>query len=481
MAAVLRNVHFDQFAYDSFIELQEKLHGGLCRRRTKVAIGTHDLDTIKGPELIYDALPPADISFVPLNQTRYFNGVDLMQFYETDRRLSKFLHIIRDSPVYPVVMDAQKTVLSLPPIINGNHSKISINTRNVFIECTATEEAKAKTVLNMVVGMFSQYCKQKFTVEQVQVKYEDSGRVAVYPDMTPRQMSASADYINSCIGRDVKLTSDQMESCLRKMGMIVNKSSTSGEKKLITVDVPVTRSDILHACDIMEDVAVAYGINRITKSVPATNTVAAPFPLNKLSDHIRREVAMAGWTEVLPLTLCSHQENFEFLRKKDPGNEAVTLSNPQTIEYQVVRTSLIPGILKTAQSNKKSPIPWKFFEIGDVVLQDDASSRRARNERRLCALFAGRTCGFELIHGLLDRVMAMLEVRLVPVEEQTKKRLEYSIVPSDNPTLFPGRQAEVVVAGKVIGYFGILHPEVLQSFDVGYPSSILEINVELFI
>ncbi len=176
VAAVLRNVTFDQQAYDSFIELQEKLHLGICRyfslyycvlmhscsRRTKVAIGTHDLDTLQGP-FTYEALAPKDISFVPLNQKNKMNGEELMTFYEADRRLSKFLPIIRDSPVYPVLYDSQRRVMSLPPIINGDHSKIKLATKNVLIECTATEEPKARTVLNMVVAMFSQYCKDKFT------------------------------------------------------------------------------------------------------------------------------------------------------------------------------------------------------------------------------------------------------------------------------------------------------------------------------
>ena len=116
---------------------------------------------MQGP-FTYEALAPSKIQFVPLNQTKSMDGAELMEFYEADRRLSKFLPIIRDSPVYPVIMDSKRRVLSLPPIINGDHSKISLKTKNILIECTATEEPKAKTVLNMVVGMFSEYCKNKF-------------------------------------------------------------------------------------------------------------------------------------------------------------------------------------------------------------------------------------------------------------------------------------------------------------------------------
>jgi phenylalanyl-tRNA synthetase beta chain len=73
----------------------------------------------------------------------------------------------------------------------------------------------------------------------------------------------------------------------------------------ILVDVPPWRPDILHECDIMEDAAIAYGFNNLKKTFPATNTVAQPLEVAKLSDLVRREWAFAGWVEVLPLILVS--------------------------------------------------------------------------------------------------------------------------------------------------------------------------------
>src|ERR1700760_792190 len=115
--AILRNIKFTKERYESFIALQDKLHANLARQRTLVSIGTHDLDTIKGP-FHYKALPPKDIKFVPLNQKKEMNATELMEFYEKDKHLSRFLPIIRDSPVYPVIYDSNDVVLSLPPIIN---------------------------------------------------------------------------------------------------------------------------------------------------------------------------------------------------------------------------------------------------------------------------------------------------------------------------------------------------------------------------
>lgn len=171
VGAVLRNIKFDKNSYASFIDLQDKLHQNLCRKRTLVAIGTHDLDKLKAP-FRYDARKPNDIKFVPLNQTKEFTGSELMEFYSKDSHLKPYLPIIQDKEFYPVIYDSNNVVLSLPPIINGDHSKITLNTKNVFIECTATDEHKAEIVLDTIVTIFSEYCTPKFEIEAVEIVYE---------------------------------------------------------------------------------------------------------------------------------------------------------------------------------------------------------------------------------------------------------------------------------------------------------------------
>ncbi|EGF81402.1 hypothetical protein BATDEDRAFT_19136 [Batrachochytrium dendrobatidis JAM81] len=469
VAAILRNVTLDQHSYSSFIELQDKLHTNICRKRTLVAIGTHDLDTIRGP-FVYDAQLPDDIQFVPLNQTKTMTGAQVMTFYEEDRKLSKFLHIIREKPYYPVVMDADNVVLSLPPIINGDHSKIKLTTKNIFIECTATDLTKAKTVLNTIVTMFSHYCKNQFTVEPVEVVYPD-GRKCVYPDLSLRRVEVGVDYINKSIGIDV--TPDELVRLITKMSLF---ASLSENKQDILVDVPPTRSDVLHACDVMEDAAVAYNFNKIIETHPKSNTISVALPINKLAEGIRKEIAFSGFTEVLTFTLCSHNENFAYLNKKDQ-KEAVILSNPKTIEYQVVRTSLMPGILKTLAANKHMALPIKIYEISDIVLRDESQERRARNQRNVCALYSNRTSGLEIVHGLLDRIMQILDVKRVDVGQKNG----FYIKESDNATFFPGRCADVYFNGEVVGVFGIVHPKVLGHFGIAFPCSVIELNIEPFL
>jgi len=411
---VLRNVKFTEERYESFIALQDKLHANLARQRTLVSMGTHDLDKIKGP-FHYKALPPKDFSFIPLNQKKGMNGEQLMEFYEKDRHLAKFLPIIRDSPVYPIIFDSNDVVLSMPPIINGEHSKITLDTKNIFIEMTATDKTKAEIVNHIMVTMFSEYCSEPFTIEQVHIISDHNNETRHAPDLTPKSFTAEVSYLNGCTG--LSLTAQQQCDLLGRMCDFA-RPSKSKPKEQLDVLVPVTRSDILHQADIMEDLAVAYGFNKLPRFYPSKYAfVAAPLPINKLSDIVRAEAAMAGWTEVMPLILCSHDENFAWLNRKDDGKTAIHLQNPKSQEYQIVRTSLLPGLLLSIQNNKHRPIPLKIFEASDIGLKDESRERKTRNERHFAALWYGKTSGFEVVHGVLDRVMAMLNAEFIDPEE----------------------------------------------------------------
>ncbi|ORZ08418.1 beta subunit of phenylalanyl-tRNA synthetase [Absidia repens] len=482
VGAILRNITFTPENYASFIDLQDKLHNNICRKRTLASMGTHDLDTIQGP-FTYEALAPKDIKFIPLNQTKEMDGNTLMEHYDADRNLGKFLHIIRDSPVYPVVFDASRTVCSLPPIINSDHSKIKLSTKNVFVEITATDEHKVNTVLNTLVAMFSQYCEEPFTVEPVEVIYPD-GTVKVTPNMDTREASAKVDYINSCTGLDL----DGESICQLLNKMTLEATIDPKDANQVLVNVPPTRWDILHACDIMEDVAISYGYDNLPRQMPGVNTVGAALPLSKMGDHARRELALAGFTEVAPLILCSHDENFKFLNRVDDGNTAIKLANPKTVEYQVVRTTLLPGVLKTISWNKKLPLPIKVFEVSDIGLKDESRERRTRNERHVCATYSAKTSGFEVIHGLFERMMTMLQTSKVAKDSN---ELGYWIQEAEHGTYFPGRSADIYLRyidsttdkRKVenIGSFGVLHPTVLANFEIPYPTTALEFNLEPFV
>lgn len=305
----------------------------------------------------------------------------------------------------------------MPPIINSNHSKITLDTRDIFIDITATDKTKLEVVNNIICAMFSQYCTEPFTVEQVKVISPHNNESRITPDLSPRQTTASASFINSVCG--LKLSRDELCTKLARMSYSAIPSKTNDD--LLDVAIPVTRADVFHQADIMEDVAVAYGFNNLPRHFPSTSSsVAAALPINKLGDIVRLESAMAGWSEVMPLILCSHDENYAWLNKSDDGR-AVRLQNPKTAEYQIVRTSLIPGLLKTIRENRKHAVPMRIFEVSDVGFKDASLERRSRNERHFAACFYGKTSGFEQVHGLLDRVMLMLRSAFITREDGLAK------------------------------------------------------------
>ncbi|XP_036276722.1 phenylalanine--tRNA ligase beta subunit isoform X2 [Pipistrellus kuhlii] len=441
VAAVLRNIKFTKDRYDSFIELQEKLHQNICRKRALVAIGTHDLDTLSGP-FTYTAKRPSDIKFKPLNKTKEYTACELMNIYKTDNHLKHYLHIIENKPLYPIIYDSNGVVLSMPPIINGNHSKITVNTRNVFIECTGTDFTKAKIVLDIIVTMFSEYCENQFTVEAAEVVFPN-GKSHTFPELTYRKEMVRAELINKKVG--IRETPENIAKLLTRMFL---KSEVIGDGNQIEIEIPPTRADVIHACDIVEDAAIAYGYNNIQMALPKTYTIANQCSQEDIADKLGLDIS---------------------------ATNAVHISNPKTAEFQVARTTLLPGILKTIAANRKMPLPLKLFEISDIVVKDSSRDVGARNYRHLCAVYYNKNPGFEIIHGLLDRIMQLLDV---PPGE---KKRGYMIKTSEGPAFFPGRCAEVFARGQSIGKLGVLHPDVITKFELNMPCSALEINIEPFL
>ena len=540
LCAMLRDVRLDERSYNSFLDLQDRLHHNICRRRTLVAIGTHDADKLT-PPFRYRALPPGEINFTPLAQTRSFSATEASLFFfstpalyshplcicrpfpsmsplracphrgrcvlsfpqirlsffdeqlfdyygdsKNNSPLKKFLPIVSGSPVYPVLYDANETVMSLPPIINGEHSKMSPSTRNVLIECTATDLTKGHFVLNTIVAMFSEYCATPFSVEPLEVVYPTytaadcksfpslqklSGRTMLTPDLSNRELSADVGYIQRAIGLGAEaLPAASLPPLLSKM-MIPSK--ISADEKTVTLTVPITRPDLMHACDVVEDVAVAYSFNKIPRHLPKVVCTGSQQPIQKLTELMRLEMAQMGFTEALTFALCSTDDIFTKMRREDDGKSAVVISNPKTEEFQVCRTSLLPGLLKTLARNKSNPLPWKLFEVSDIVVLDETADVGASNHRRLAVAYSdSSTSGFEVVHGAVERALQMLGPR---AKGFTVKR-------GSDPSFLEGRCAELFLAdGTKVGVFGTVHPEVLAQFEIDYPTSAADIYVDIFL
>ena len=284
-------------------------------------------------------------------------------------------------------------------------------------------------------------------------------------------------------------------------------ASADASAGVLRVAVPPTRADVLHEVDVIEDVAIAWGYNRIARTLPKTSTAGAQLPVNKLGDHLRRELVGAGYDEALTLALVSRADNYGSMGLAEDGR-AVVLANPASEEFEIVRTALVPGLLKALAANRGAAVRdgLRLFEVSDVVLLDGAADVGARNERRLAALYTGPTAGFDVVHGLADRVMRLLEVphrpfawcappapgeAAPPAYGRGGWRYHVEEDKGGDPagpgaSYFPGRGAALVLEReggerRVGGTLGVLHPRVLAACELVFPVSVLEMCIEPFV
>ncbi len=320
---MLKNTVFTQEVYDSFIDLQDKLHQNICRRRKLVSIGTHDLDSTEGP-FRYGGRKPEEILFAPLNKEEEMDGNQLMETYASDQKLKAYLEYIRGEPVFPVFSDKAGKVMSLPPIINSDFSKISLQTKNVLVEVTATDLHKAHQVLDQLVANFLEHCE---SVQAVKVSYEGRPELdCETPRLERRDMLCKVDYMNRLAG--VCLSAEEQSVLLVKMGL---EAKPQGSDSLL-VSMDCNRSDVMHPCDVAEDLAIAYDYDNVEEQAAPSPTIGSQQLLNKVSDLLRQEMAFAGYKECLNFALCSKEEiSSKIGRPAD--TRAITIGNPKTLDF----------------------------------------------------------------------------------------------------------------------------------------------------
>lgn len=150
VACVVRNLTFTEDTFKKFIQLQTKLHEGICEKRNAATIATHDLDLVTPGNLTYTAKPPKDIQIKPLMRQKLYSGAALFQHLQTEadnlRRekkrnvysgIHRYLYLLEGKSLYPCLLDSSDQVISFPPITNSDITKMSVNTKAMFVEVTS--------------------------------------------------------------------------------------------------------------------------------------------------------------------------------------------------------------------------------------------------------------------------------------------------------------------------------------------------------
>lgn len=444
--AIIKGLKLTDEKIKEIIQIQEKLHITYGRNRKKAAIGVYPLEHIKTP-IFYKALHPEEIKFKPLDLNKDLTGSQILAIHPTGR---EYGYLLEGKDKYPVFIDSKQNILSMPPIINSNIiGKLTLTTRDVFIECSGFEFDYLHTCLNMIVTALSDMGGQICSVD---LQYPDKKYVT--PDLSGKEMKLEIDYVNKILGLELK--EPELKKYLGRMGHDYKN------KKVL---VPNYRSDILHPIDLIEDIAIAYGYENFNGTLSDFSATAHEKPLEVFKNSVREILAGIGLIEVKNYHLTNKDAQSKLMNY---NIDLVELENSVTQDYNVLRAWITPCLMETLKNNKHYDYPQNIFEIGTVFKLDDTQDTYVQETDRLGIVLCGNDANFTKIKQILDVISEALNIK-------------YDLTDTEHGSLIKGRNARVVVNGTKLAYIGEIHPQVLSNWTIDMPVAMLEINMtELF-
>ena len=423
--AVVRGLEFNDEAIESLMGLQEDLHWGLGRNRRKVAIGVHDISKVRPPFKYLGESPSR--RFVPLD---FKESMSMKEILEKHPKGRDYGYILKDFDRYPLIVDADDNVLSFPPIINGELTRVEHDTSDLFIDVTGTDPIVHKA-LNIVVTSLAE---RGGKIESVLIRRKESDLVS--PNLQPLKWSVNAKEANDLIGFDLK--PEELARCLEKMRF----GAKVAEGQNVEVLVPAYRADIMHSWDIFEDAAKGYGYENLTLELPKTVTVGKQNPIEVRKNEIREIMVGLGYLETMPFTLTNEKVHFRQMRRQEQG--ATRVMHPISELHTILRTSILSSLLEIFALNQHHSLPQRIFAVGEVV-----EEKKTRLHLAVASIHSA--AGFAEIRSVADAVLRELA-------------MDAKIEPSDDGAFLPGRRADIVSGEKRMGSFGEVHPEVIRSF-----------------
>lgn len=435
VGGIVRGLDLEDALLRSLVDLQEKLHVTVGRKRRKVAIGIHDLDKI-APPFSYAGVPPRSVRFTPLGRAEEMDLLDIVERHDKGR---EYGHLVMGKDRFPIITDARGAVLSFPPVINGIVTQLTPDTRNLFIDVTGTD---LDAVAGCLAILTTSLAERKGRIESVRTTYPD--RTLETPDLTPTAHRVDPVRANELLG--LSLTADQAVELLRRMRYDARADGSS-----ISVEAPAYRLDLLHEVDLAEDLAIASGYDRYPRDLPRRQTIGEPHPANEFSETLRTLMIGYGYQEVMSLTVAAQDDGFVTPPR-------VVIRNPVSVDLTTLRSSLLPSLMTILELNKHRELPQRVFEIGDAVVD-------AKNVRRLAGMSihfkASFTEGKSLVLSLLRDLGWTADVKAM-----------------EDGNFIPGRAASVLVDNQGVGRFGEIHPRLISARGLVQPVMAFELEVE---
>lgn len=444
--AVARDVPFDSKSIKGFMNLQELLHLTIGRDRRKMAIGAHDLDKIR-PPIVYTEAPP-ESKIVPLGLPEEMSLADVLEGHEKG---VAYRHLLGGNRTFPVFVDSEG-IFSFPPIINSERTKVTEDTRNLFIEMTGTDDRAVNCAMAIIVA---DLVDMGAMLEGVEMKFED--HAVLTPKLSPLEHVLDSKYAEDIIG--IRLEEDEVEEMLTRMG---HEVKNLGGKSFL-VRMPPYRFDALHQIDLVEDLAIAYEYERLSPELPPIATVGRCSNMSILESKIRTALVGLSFQEVLTFTLSSKRLQCD-LMNVNYAEELVELENPVTEELSYLRRWILPGLMNFLAQNKHAKYPQMIFEIGYVFKLGGGWETLTSTYRSVAGVIIGSGITFNDARAAVEALGRSMGWNL-------------RLVGEIHSSFIIGRSAAVMRGDERVGIVGEIHPQILNNFELEFPASGFEMKL----
>ncbi|MFB6181140.1 MAG: phenylalanine--tRNA ligase subunit beta [Candidatus Nanohalobium sp.] len=439
--AVIRGLDLSRKKINGLIQLQEKMHETLGRRRDKLAIGLHDLSQVE-PPFTYKAVEPEKVSFKPLE---YDREMQLGEILEEHEKGQKYSWILEEEQRYPVIVDSEDKVLSFPPIINNQLTEVDTGTEDIFIDVTGKNKETVFKALNILTTALAE---RGGSIEAVNVEGERM------PVLRPESMELDPEYFEDVSGLDLS-----RKEIIERLEMM--KYGVEGGKRL-EVEVPCYRTDVMHQYDLIEDVIIAHRYTNIEPELPEIDRIGREQPVNNLVNVVRDTMTGKGALEALTY-IHSREEDLKD-KMQIEKEDYVKVENPLSQEYSAIRNKLTPSLLEVLEQNKHHSYPQEFFESAKVA-ELDKSATGASNKQKLAYVKTGNNTGFTDAREALQ----VLERDL---------GITFEVEKSSRPFLKDSKAGRVEVNGEEAGFIGEFSEKVIEDWSLEHQVAGFELDLE---
>ncbi len=448
--AIVKGLRPNEEALKGWISLQEKLDQTYGRKRKRASIGFYQADLIESP-LKYTVAKPDEVTFVPLGSEKKSS---LREIVRAHPKGMEYGEIITQFDEWPILLDGENKVLSLPPVINSNDlGRITPETRNILVEVTGTSAETVHNALKIVVSSLAERGGRIYSC--VETYSYGTPRKVVSPDLAPTVATLSLSIINRLLGTTLSLK--EASRFTEKAGYKVRK--TSGDT--IHLAIPSYRTDIMHPVDMIEDIAIAMDLNKLKPEWPRIWTVGNLSQNTEEAETAAEIMIGLGFQEVLTYVLTSPMVASG--NRPTGSEQPVQLLNPKMTTHTVMRNWLLPSLLEFLSRNTHVDYPQKIFEIGHCITRGGDESRPVREDRKLAAVTIHSTAGFTEIRSALDALMETLG-------------RQFQVREMEHPSFLSGRSGAIISAGREIGIIGELNPQVIRSWGLNLPTAAFEVE-----